>query len=113
MKSLETSGCSSKLMMPFMGPSAAALTAALTSSVVHFLLTLTTRSTMETLGVGTRRAMPFSLPLYLGRTAATALAAPVDVGTMLQAPARARRRSRCLPSIVIASSVKDTSPCHW
>merc|ERR1711972_1178684 len=62
---------------------------------------------METLGVGTRRAMPFSLPLYLGRTAATALAAPVEVGTMLQAPARARRRSRCLPSRIIWSPVYE------
>merc|ERR1719409_1838660 len=49
---------------------------------------------METLGVGTRSAMPLSLPLSWGRTSATALAAPVEVGTMLSAAARARRRSR-------------------
>merc|ERR1719446_297951 len=53
MKSLETSGCVSKLIMPFMGPSAAAFTAAFTSSLLHFLLTFTTRSTTETFGVGT------------------------------------------------------------
>merc|ERR1719380_332299 len=59
-------------MMPFMGPSAAALTAAFTSSFEHFLLTFTTRSTMDTFSVGTRRAVPFSFPLYFGRTSATA-----------------------------------------
>ena len=39
-------------------------------------------------------AAPLSLPLSWGRTRATALAAPVVVGTMLRAAARARRRSR-------------------
>merc|ERR1719444_6904 len=101
LKSLDTKGCSSKLMMPFIFPSAAVLIAAFTSSFEHFLPTLTTKSTMDTLGVGTRNAMPFSLPLYLGRTSATAFAAPVEVGTMLQAPARARRRSRWRPSRII------------
>lgn len=57
-----------------------------------------TRSTTDTLGVGTRSAMPLSLPLSLGSTSATALAAPVVVGTMLSAAARARRRSRWLAS---------------
>jgi hypothetical protein len=52
-----------------------------------------TRSTTDTLGVGTRRAMPLSLPFMLGSTRATAWAAPVEVGTMFRAAARARRRS--------------------
>merc|ERR1711896_65653 len=70
MKSLDTKGCSSKLMMPFIGPSAAALMAAFTSSLEVFLLTLRTRSTTETLGVGTRKAMPLNLPLNCGSTCA-------------------------------------------
>lgn len=37
---------------------------------------------------------PFSLPFIWGSTRATALAAPVVVGTMFRAAARARRRSR-------------------
>ena len=48
----------------------------------------------ETFGVGTRSAMPLSLPLSCGKTSATALAAPVEVGTMFKAAARARRKSR-------------------
>ena len=40
-------------------------------------------------------AMPSSLPLSLGSTRPTAVAAPVVVGIMLTAPARARRRSLC------------------
>ncbi|KAG9151299.1 hypothetical protein Leryth_002832 [Lithospermum erythrorhizon] len=81
--------------MPFNGPSAAFLKAALTSSaVIPFFSTLMTRSTTETLGVGTRRAMPFSLPLSWGSTRETALAAPVLVGTMLSAAALARLKSR-------------------
>jgi len=35
-----------------------------------------------------------SLPLSCGKTSATALAAPVEVGTMFKAAARARRKSR-------------------
>ena len=47
----------------------------------------------ETVEVGTRRAYPSNLPLRSGITSATALAAPVVVGIMLMAAARARRRS--------------------
>mmetsp|Transcript_2043 Transcript_2043/g.4924 ORF Transcript_2043/g.4924 Transcript_2043/m.4924 type:complete len:264 (-) Transcript_2043:111-902(-) len=39
--------------------------------------------------------MPLSLPFICGSTCATALAAPVEVGTMESAAARARRMSRC------------------
>ena len=46
-------------------------------------------------GTGTRIAMPSSLPLRCGRTSPAAFAAPVDVGMMLTAAARARRRSLC------------------
>src|SRR5882762_1099095 len=39
--------------------------------------------------------MPFSLPLSSGMARLVAFAAPVDVGMMLIAAARARRRSLC------------------
>jgi len=38
--------------------------------------------------VGTAKATPFSLPFNAGGTRATALAAPVEVGTMFIAAAR-------------------------
>ena len=49
----------------------------------------------ETFGVGTRIAMPSSLPAMRGRTSLSALAAPVVVGIIESAAARARRRSLC------------------
>src|ERR1019366_8957357 len=48
---------------------------------------------MDTLGVGTRIAKPSSLPAVSGITSLRALAAPVELGIMLRAAARARRRS--------------------
>ncbi len=80
--------------MPFSSFSEACFRAALTSSAMVCFSTCTTKSTIETLGVGTRNATPLSLPLSAGSTSATALAAPVEVGTMLIAAARARRKSR-------------------
>src|SRR4051812_558049 len=53
----------------------------------------TVRSTTETLGVGTRMAMPVSLPLSSGMTLPTALAAPVDDGMMFWAAVRPPRQS--------------------
>jgi hypothetical protein len=76
--------------MPFSGPSAAALIAALISSFVVFFLATNLKSTTETFGVGTRIDEPSSLPLRSGRTRPTALAAPVEVGIMFRAAARAR-----------------------
>ena len=52
-----------------------------------------TKSIMETLGVGTRTDRPLSLPANWGNTNPTANAAPVVVGTMFCAAARARRKS--------------------
>ena len=46
---------------------------------------------MDTLGVGTRIALPVSLPFNSGITLATALAAPVEVNTMFSAALRPRR----------------------
>jgi hypothetical protein len=51
------------------------------------------RSTTETFGVGTRIEEPSSLPLSSGSTSPTARAAPVVVGIMDIAAARARRGS--------------------
>ena len=96
LKSTETRGTSQTARMPFNGPSAAFLKAALTSSaVIPFFSTFTTRSTTDTLGVGTLRAMPLSLPLSWGSTRDTALAAPVLVGTMFNAAALALLKSLC------------------
>ena len=53
-------------MMPFMPFSEAAFKMAFTSSLVVGRLTSSTMSTTETLGVGTRRAMPLSLPFMGG-----------------------------------------------
>ena len=75
------------------GPSAAARRASLTSSTVTLVSSSATKSTTETLGVGTRMAKPLSLPFSSGRTKATALAAPVVVGMMDWAAALALRRS--------------------
>jgi len=52
------------------------------------------KSTMETVGVGTRSDQPVKRPLSEGITSATAWAAPVDVGMILQAAALARRLLR-------------------
>ena len=54
---------------------------------------MATKSTTETVGVGTRNAMPVNLPLSSGITRATALAAPVSAGTMFSAADRASRGS--------------------
>merc|ERR1719156_396599 len=51
------------------------------------------RSTTDTSGVGTRNAMPVSLPLRAGSTLPTALAAPVDDGMMFCPAPRPPRQS--------------------
>src|SRR3972149_9456369 len=91
--SLLTIGSSVYCNMPCMGPSAAFFMAALISSLVTSLLSKQVKSTSDTSGVGTRGATPFILPLQVGRTKPIAFAAPVLVGIMLTAAARALRRS--------------------
>src|SRR5207248_7566857 len=91
LKSDETSSFVSKPRYPFSGPlSDAFFKAAFTSSADVFFSTNATKSTTETLGVGTRMAKPSSLPLSSGTTRCTALAAPVEVGIIDSAAARAR-----------------------
>ena len=63
-----------------------------------------TKSTMDTLAVGTRIARPFSLPASDGITRPMALAAPVLVGTIFCAAARASHLSagvRCVEKILV------------
>ena len=48
---------------------------------------------MDTLGVGTRMALPVSLPCSCGSTLPTADAAPVSVSTMLSGALRPRREA--------------------
>src|SRR5262249_33650680 len=94
-KSTDTSSSFSYPRMPFIGPWDAQSSARLTSSTVVLFSTNATRSTTDTFGVGTRMAKPSSLPLSSGITRCSALAAPVEVGIMEMAAARARRRSLC------------------
>ena len=86
--------------MPFSEPSAADLSASLTSSLFAGLFSSATRSTTETLGVGTRIANPSHLPFKSGMTKPIAAAAPVLVGIIFKAAARARRKSGCGKSSV-------------
>ena len=60
--------------------------------VVSFLRTAVI-SARETTGVGTRIERPSNLPLRVGIVRAAALDAPVEVGTIFSAAARASRRS--------------------
>eukprot|EP00122_Pirum_gemmata_P000197 Pgem_evm1s169 len=63
------------------GPSSLAFfKAALISSKEAGLAKLQVKSTTETLGVGTRKAIPVNFPFNSGITLPTALAAPVEAG---------------------------------
>ena len=53
------------------------------------------KSVMEPAGSGTRNDVPSRCPFMAASTRPVARAAPVPVGTMLFAAARARRRSLC------------------
>ena len=92
---MDTNSSSVYSRMPFIGPSAALLRAAFTPATVAGFSVMTVRSTTLTLGVGTRMAYPSSLPLSSGITRLKAFAAPVEVGIMDMAAARARLRSLC------------------
>mmetsp|Transcript_845 Transcript_845/g.1124 ORF Transcript_845/g.1124 Transcript_845/m.1124 type:complete len:224 (-) Transcript_845:198-869(-) len=85
-----------------MGPSEAALTAAQISAYLAPFSSTTVRSTTDTSAVGTRKAMPVSLPFRVGITFPTALAAPVEEGItfMPTAPRPPRQSFREGPSTV-------------
>merc|ERR1719331_2554690 len=77
----------------YSGLSLLALISAQISSYDASLAGLQVRSTTETSGVGTRKAMPVSLPLSAGSTLPTAFAAPVDAGMMFWPAPRPPRQS--------------------
>jgi hypothetical protein len=93
LKSLETRGSLLYSRMPFRSVSEASFAAALISSSVVARLATKTRSTRDTLMVGTRIEYPSSLPFRCGSTRPTAAAAPVLVGIWFMLAERARRRS--------------------
>jgi hypothetical protein len=71
------------------------------------------RSTTETFGVGTRKAIPVNLPFKSGITFPTALAAPVDDGIMFCAAPRPPRQSLLDgPSTVFLCSSVRMYSCH-
>src|SRR5574343_1065723 len=76
-----------------MAPSEAAFMAAQMSAYEASWSSSTVRSTTDTSEVGTRKAMPVSLPLSSGSTTPTALAAPVDEGMMFSRMPRPPRQS--------------------
>merc|ERR1712190_293265 len=91
-----------------MGPAAASLIAATISSYLAGFSKRQVRSTTETSGVGTRKAMPVSLPFTAGKHLPTALAAPVDEGIMFcdaQRPPRQSFPPRLGPSTVSCVAV--------
>merc|ERR1719373_407100 len=81
-KSVETTSSSVQSRTPFIGPAAASLMAATISSYLAAFSKRQVRSTTDTSGVGTRNAMPVSLPLTAGRHLRAALAAAVLEGMM-------------------------------
>merc|ERR1712211_86225 len=92
-KSVDTRGSSQYPKKPFMSPSERLLISAQISSYVVSFSNSHVKSTTDTSMVGTRKAMPVSMPLTAGITLATALAAPVEEGMMLPDAARPPRQS--------------------
>merc|ERR1719388_312442 len=92
-KSEETTWSSVYPTMPLPSSIEARFTSALISSYVVAFSSSHVRSTTETSTVGTRKAMPVSLPFMTGYAFATAFAAPVDDGIMLADAARPARQS--------------------
>merc|ERR1711979_129609 len=107
-KSVDTTSSSVQSSTPFTSPAAASLMAATMSSYLAGFSRRQVRSTTDTSGVGTRKAMPVSLPFTAGRTLPTALAAPVDEGMMFcdaQRPPRQSLPPRDGPSTVSCVAV--------
>merc|ERR1719442_334185 len=107
-KSVDTTSSSVQSRTPFMSPAAYSLTAATISSYLAPFSKRHVRSTTETSGVGTRKAMPVSFPLTEGGTLPTALAAPVEEGMMFceaQRPPRQSLPPRLGPSTVSCVAV--------
>merc|ERR1719203_826470 len=92
-KSVDTTSSSVQSRTPFMSPAAYSFTAATMSSYLAGFSRRQVRSTTDTSGVGTRKAMPVSLPFTEGSTLPTALAAPVEDGMMFCEAQRPPRQS--------------------
>merc|ERR1712127_311318 len=92
-KSVDTTSSSVQSKTPAISPAAASLIAATISSYLAPFSKRQVKSTTDTSGVGTRNAMPVSLPFTSGRTLPTALAAPVDEGMMFWEAQRPPRQS--------------------
>mmetsp|Transcript_72048 Transcript_72048/g.189980 ORF Transcript_72048/g.189980 Transcript_72048/m.189980 type:complete len:211 (+) Transcript_72048:317-949(+) len=92
-KSVDTTSSSVKPRTPFMEVSPAFLMASQIASMDAPFSRRHVRSTTETSGVGTRNAMPVSLPFKAGMTFPTAFAAPVEEGMMFWDAQRPPRQS--------------------
>merc|ERR1719333_1409973 len=107
-KSVDTTSSSVQSKTPAISPAAASFTAATISSYLAGFSKRQVKSTTETSGVGTRKAMPVSFPLTAGRHLPTALAAPVEDGIMFceaQRPPRQSLPPRDGPSTVSCVAV--------
>ena len=93
LKSMETKDDSSQAIIPFNCFFDACSKASLRFSVVVLLRSWATKSTIDTVGVGTRSEYPSNRPARSGITKDNALAAPVVVGMIFCPAARARRKS--------------------
>ena len=93
--STETSGSSEYCIIPLRLYSAAFLNVLLISSLVTSLFKMQVKSVREPSGVGTLTAIPSIFPFSSGMTRVTAFAAPVVVGMIETAAARALLRSLC------------------
>ena len=94
LKSIETNGSLFTANTSLNGATLAARSImAFTSSTVVSRAAMKDKSTSDTLTVGTRTAKPSNLPCNSGTTKPTAAAAPVLVGIIDSAAARARRKS--------------------
>merc|ERR1719401_886768 len=94
-----------------MSPAAYSFTAATISSYLAGFSRRHVRSTTDTSGVGTRKAIPVSFPFTAGMTLPTALAAPVDEGIMFWDAERPPRQS--LPPREGPSTVSCVAVIAW
>merc|ERR1711879_805059 len=92
-KSVDTTSSSVQSRTPFMSPAAYSLIFATISSYLAGFSKRQVKSTTDTSGVGTRKAMPVNLPFTEGKTLPTALAAPVLEGMMFWLAQRPPRQS--------------------
>ena len=106
--SLDTKGSLVVFSIPLKSGSFSAFSNLLfTSSAVTVLLTIAVMSEMEPHKVGTLNAIPSNLLFRVAITLVAAMAAPVVVGIILDAPARPRLRSLLGPSTMFCVEVYE------